>query len=245
MAATGFAGADRSDPSRSLAEAAPLEAALRAGRNHRRHGARAQTGWRISLRQRYQRLLRMDACASRTLARFFLDRGARLRLAPAMGRLHDDALWTQSRARRPSCGGFVIPEGGVTSCWHSGARVARTRDSGFDASHRPGMTNSITPIGGSARNSPPALRSKASGARNSPVRSRYPREPAPGGGPTEAKSKRARWPIPDRSSCQRSASDRGGRPQSREREVGFFAPTSRQGGRALPPVCVVLSKPTS
>src|SRR5258708_23422785 len=129
MAPTGFAGADRSDPSRSLAEAAALEAALRAGRNHRRHGARAQTGWRISLRQRYQRLLRMDACASRTLARFFLDRGARLRLAPAMGRLHDDALWTQSRARRPSCGVFAIPEGGIdrATAVIPGARSANLR----------------------------------------------------------------------------------------------------------------------
>ena len=31
---------------------------------------------------------------------FRLDRGARIRLARAVGRLHDDALWPQSRARR-------------------------------------------------------------------------------------------------------------------------------------------------
>ena len=70
--------ADRSDPPRSLAEAPALETALRAGHNHRRDGARAQTGRRISLRQRHRRLLRMDAGASLTLARFRLDGGAGL-----------------------------------------------------------------------------------------------------------------------------------------------------------------------
>src|SRR6266481_426185 len=110
MGAATLAGADRPDPSRSVAEAAALEAALRAGRNRCRHGARFKAGWRISLRQRYRGLLRVDAGACFTLARFRLDRGARLRLAPAMGRLHDDAIRTQSRARRPPCGVFAFPE---------------------------------------------------------------------------------------------------------------------------------------
>ena len=100
LGAAAFAGADRSDPSRSVAEAAALEAALRAGRDRRRDGARAQAGRRISLRQRHRRLLRLDAGASAALAGFRLDRGARLRLAPALGRLHHDALRPQSRARR-------------------------------------------------------------------------------------------------------------------------------------------------
>jgi len=43
-AAATFADPDRPDPSRSLAEAAALEAALRAGRNRRRHGAGSKTG---------------------------------------------------------------------------------------------------------------------------------------------------------------------------------------------------------
>src|SRR5260370_34569296 len=52
----------------------------------------------------------MDACASRTLVRFFLDRPARLRLAAALGRLHDDAVRTQSRARRPRCHVSAVSE---------------------------------------------------------------------------------------------------------------------------------------
>src|SRR5258705_4207865 len=111
MGATAFTGAAGSDPSRSLAEAAALEAAFRARRNHRRHGPRSQTRRRIPLRQRHRGLLRMDACASRTLARFFLDRRARLRLAAALGRLHDDAVRTQSRARKAPRRVFAVLEG--------------------------------------------------------------------------------------------------------------------------------------
>src|SRR4030088_2784191 len=99
MGATALAGADRSDPSRSLAETAALEAALRAGRDHRRHGAGAKAGWRISLRQRYRRLLRMDTGASCTLARFRLDGGAGLRLAPAMGDFTMDPYGTKGQRR--------------------------------------------------------------------------------------------------------------------------------------------------
>src|SRR3979490_2676694 len=110
MGATTLAGADRSHSPRSVAEAAALEAALRAGRNRRRHGTRSKAGRRVSLRQRYRGLLRMDAGASFTLARFRLDRGARLRLAPAMGRLHDDAIRTPSRTRRPPGGGLLVSE---------------------------------------------------------------------------------------------------------------------------------------
>src|ERR1700676_97400 len=109
MVAAAFAGADRSDPSRSVAEAAALEAALRAGLKRGRHGARPEAARRISLRQRHRRLLRLDIGASCTRARFLLDRGTGLRLAPAMERLHDDALRTQSRARRPPCGISAVP----------------------------------------------------------------------------------------------------------------------------------------
>ena len=56
---------------------------------------------RIPLCQRHRRLLRLDAGASAALAGFSLDGGARRRLAPAVGRLHHDALWPQSRARGP------------------------------------------------------------------------------------------------------------------------------------------------
>ena len=61
----------------------------------------AQAARRVSLRQRHRRLLRLDAGASVALARFRLDRGARRRLAPALARLHHDALRPQGRARRP------------------------------------------------------------------------------------------------------------------------------------------------
>ena len=44
------------------------------------------------------------------LARFHLDRGARRRLAPAVARLHHDALRTQSRARRARGGVFAVSE---------------------------------------------------------------------------------------------------------------------------------------
>src|SRR3981189_1428685 len=127
MGATALAGADRSDPSRSLAETAALEAALRAGRLRRRHGARAKAGWRISLRQRYRRLLRVDACASFTLARFRLDRRARLRLASALGRLHDDAIRTQSRTRRPRCGLLAVSEDWLKHR-HSGLALTRASE---------------------------------------------------------------------------------------------------------------------
>src|SRR5216684_5266540 len=139
MGAAMLAGEDRSDPSRSVAEAAALEAALRAGLDHRRDGARVEAGRRISLRQRYRRLLRVDACASFTLARIRLDRGTGLRLAPAMGRLHDDTIRTQSRTRRPPRGLPAVPEGGLTGApiavipGHRAAMNPESRDSGFDA----------------------------------------------------------------------------------------------------------------
>ena len=80
-----IAGADRPDPSRSLAEAAALEAALRAGRNGQRDGAHPQRRRRISFRQRHRRLLRVDAGASDAQLRFSLDRRARRRLATSRG----------------------------------------------------------------------------------------------------------------------------------------------------------------
>src|ERR1700733_542194 len=110
MGATAFAGADRSDPPRSMAEAAALEAALRTGRHHRHHGAGVKAEWRISLRQRYRRLLRVDAGASVALIRFRLDRGAGVRLAAAVERLHDDAIRTQGRARRPPRRVFAVSQ---------------------------------------------------------------------------------------------------------------------------------------
>ena len=51
----------------------------------RRDGARAEAGRRIPFRQRYRRLLRLDAGASVALARFRLAGGARRRLAAAVG----------------------------------------------------------------------------------------------------------------------------------------------------------------
>ena len=69
-----IAGTDRSDSSRSLAEAAALETALCAGRNGRSHGAGHQAIRRISLRQRHRRLLRLDIVASVTFAGFRLAR---------------------------------------------------------------------------------------------------------------------------------------------------------------------------
>src|SRR5450755_446583 len=98
MGATALAGADRSDPPRSVAEAAALEAALRAGRHRRCDGADIEAEWRISFRHRYRRIRRLDAGASLALARFRLDRGAGVRLADTVERLHDDAIRTQSRA---------------------------------------------------------------------------------------------------------------------------------------------------
>ncbi len=53
-------------------------------------------------------VLRMDAGASAALTGFSLDRGARDRLAPALGRLHHDALRPQSRTRRPRGGVLAI-----------------------------------------------------------------------------------------------------------------------------------------
>ena len=93
----------RSDPSRPLAEATTLEAPLRAGRDHRRDGARYKIRRRISFRQRHRRLLRLDAGASDAQPRFCLDRRARLRLARAVERLHHDAIWTEGGARG-ACG---------------------------------------------------------------------------------------------------------------------------------------------
>src|SRR6185437_1833613 len=114
MGAAAIAGADRSDSPRSMAEAAPLEAALRTGHHRRCHGADAEADWRISFRQRYRRLLRVDAGASFTLARFRVDRGAGVRLAAAVGRLHHDTIRAQSRARRPPCDLFAISEDELT-----------------------------------------------------------------------------------------------------------------------------------
>ena len=71
LGAAAIAGADRPDPSRSLAEAAALEAALRAGRDGRRDGAHSEGRRRISFRQRHRRLLRLDAGASDALRRIF------------------------------------------------------------------------------------------------------------------------------------------------------------------------------
>src|SRR5882724_12499054 len=151
MGAATLAGADRSDSSRSVAEAAALEAALRAGRNRRRDGTRSEGGRRVSLRQRYRGLLRMDVGASFTLARFRLDRGACLRLAPAMGRLHHDAIRTQSRTRRPRCGVSAIPTrrmiwGNSPPSFRGDAkhrtsdvrlRIGESRDSGFALTRAP------------------------------------------------------------------------------------------------------------
>ncbi len=56
-----LAAADRPDPSRSLAEAAALEAALRSGPDHRGDGARAEGGRRIPLRAATSTITALDA----------------------------------------------------------------------------------------------------------------------------------------------------------------------------------------
>src|SRR6267378_206300 len=95
----------------------------------------------------------------------------------------------------------------------------------------------FTPIGGSARKSLPARRSKPSSARNSCARSRCPRQTPPGSDPTEAGSGRARWPIRGRSPCRRSGSDRGGRLRSGGRGLRFSPPTWRKARQSIPRIC--------
>src|ERR1700721_1489772 len=133
MGAAAFAGADRSDPPRSVAEAAALEAPLRAGQHHRCDGACVEAEWRISFRQRHRRLLRLDAGASLTLARFRLDRGARVRLADTVERLHDDAIRTQSRARRPPRRVFAVSESRLLRMRTLMVRSASSRVSNHEA----------------------------------------------------------------------------------------------------------------
>ena len=111
LGAGAFVVADRPDPSRSLAKTAALEAALCAGRNRRGDGAGAQGRRRIPLRLRYRRLRRVDARASVALARFCVARRARRRLAPAVGRLHHDALRPEGRTRGTRGGVFAVSNG--------------------------------------------------------------------------------------------------------------------------------------
>src|SRR5262245_31686638 len=108
MGAAAIAGAPRSDPSRSLAEAAALEAALRAGCDGHGDGPRDQAIRRIPVCQRHRRLLRLDAVTPVALTGFCLAGGARRRLAATMGRLHHDALRPEGRARGTRGGVFAI-----------------------------------------------------------------------------------------------------------------------------------------
>ena len=88
--------------SRPVAEAAALEAAVRAGRKHRAIARILRPRRRISLRHRYG-----PDYVAWTLApllrspRFRLDRRTRRRLAQAVAGLHQDALRGQGQARRP------------------------------------------------------------------------------------------------------------------------------------------------
>ena len=91
----------RSALSRSVAEAAALEAALRPGRKRRATRAHPAAGRRIPLRHRHCRLRRLDAERAAALARFRLDRGAGRRLAPAVAGLFRHALRGQGQARGP------------------------------------------------------------------------------------------------------------------------------------------------
>ena len=96
LAAAGLARARRSDLSRSVAEAAALEAALRAGRERRRDRAHPAAGRRVPLRHRHARTTppgRSRICMRSP--RFRMDGRARRRLAAARGRA------SPRRATRP------------------------------------------------------------------------------------------------------------------------------------------------
>ena len=105
--------ADRPDPSRSLAEAAALEAALRAGRHGQRDGAHPEGGCEFRF------VSDIDDYCAWTLAHLmrssdFLwtaERAADWR--QAVGRLHHDALRPQSRARGARGGVFAVSADGV------------------------------------------------------------------------------------------------------------------------------------
>ena len=83
LAAGGIARAHRPALSRSVAEAAALEAALHPGREPRAPGAHPRQRRRIALRHRHSRLRRLDAGARAALEGFCLDRRTRRRLAQA------------------------------------------------------------------------------------------------------------------------------------------------------------------
>ena len=82
LAAVRLARALRSALSRSVAEAAALEAAFRAGRKRRTDRAGAAAARRIPLRERHPGLRRLDAGAADALAALRLDRRTGRRLAP-------------------------------------------------------------------------------------------------------------------------------------------------------------------
>src|SRR5215207_2873325 len=107
MAAARLAGARRPDLSRSVAEAAALETALRAGPQRRRARAHPAAGRQVPLRHRYRRLCGVDARPADTLARLRLERRARRRLAAAVAGLCRDTLPGQGRSRGP---GALLPE---------------------------------------------------------------------------------------------------------------------------------------
>ena len=91
----------RSPLSRSLAEAAALEATLRAGPEHRRHRAHPAAGRRVSFRNRHPGLCGMDAQTPAAITRFRVDGRARRRLAAGVARLFRHPLRSQGQTRRP------------------------------------------------------------------------------------------------------------------------------------------------
>src|SRR5439155_1151970 len=76
----------------SVAEAAALEAALRAGQKRRDDRADRAAGRRIPLRQRHSRLRGLDLDAAHALAGIHLDRRAGRRSAAALARLVRSAV---------------------------------------------------------------------------------------------------------------------------------------------------------
>ena len=101
LAAGRVARARRSALSRSVAETPALEAALRAGREHRGDRARAAAGGEFRFASDIPDYAAWTLSAAAALAGFRLDRGARRRLAQAVAGISAHALRGQGEARRP------------------------------------------------------------------------------------------------------------------------------------------------
>ena len=99
--------AGRLDPSRSVAEAAALEAPLRSGFDRRTIRPHLAARRRAALRDRHCRLRGLDAAAFAAIACVRLDGAMRRRLAAGVAGLHPHALPRQGRAPAAH---FVFPD---------------------------------------------------------------------------------------------------------------------------------------